>query len=82
MTQGPCVVLHCVEHAELENIQIFTIIHDKMQERNAKERKDRIWVYPFIALCCDERQNEGDAMQRKPLHHIIQSGLTCKVRPA
>ena len=42
-----------------------------MQECNTKEHEDRIRVYPSVALHCDECQREGDATQRKPLHHIM-----------
>ena len=60
MTQGPCVALR----QGLRNAKIFKSsqsFHDKTQERNAEERKDRIRVYPCVALCCDEHQCEGDA---------------------
>ena len=68
-------MLCCVELVKRENIQIFVIFRDKMQERNAKEHKDRFQVYPCIALHCDESQSEGDAMQCNPLRHILNWAL-------
>jgi hypothetical protein len=38
-----------------------------MQEHNTEETKDRIPVYPYIALRFNKRQHEGDATQLKPL---------------
>ena len=34
-----------------------------MQQHNAEECKDRIWVYPSIALHFHKRQRSSDAMQ-------------------
>ena len=56
-------------------MQFFAIFHDKTQECNAKEHKDRIQVYPFVALHYDEHQCKGDEMQCKPLHHILNRAL-------
>ena len=58
VTQGHCVV--CVRACEMQKFLQF--FHDKMQERNTEECKDRIRVYPCAALRCNERQCEGDAM--------------------
>ena len=39
------------------SVKIFYLTH----ERNAKERKDRIQVYPRVALRCDKRRRVDDA---------------------
>ena len=43
---------------QLATIIIYLFFHDKTQEHNTEEHKDRI---PCVALRCDERQREGDA---------------------
>ena len=55
-------MLRCVV-SNAKIFKFFVIIHDKMQERNTKERKDRIQVHPCVALRCDKRQSEGNATQ-------------------
>ena len=62
-------VLCCTKLAKHENVHKFAIFGDQMQERNAEECKDRIWVYPCISLRCSERQHECDTMQG--FFHIV-----------
>ena len=41
------------------------LFNDVIQECNAKERKDRIWVYSSVGLYSYEHQHdEGNTMQR------------------
>ena len=46
-----------------------------MQECNAEERKDRIWVYPCVSLCCGEHQHERDATQRRAYYVVLWTGF-------
>ena len=39
-------------------------LDDQTQERNAGERKDRIWVYPSVVLRFYKCGREDDATQR------------------
>ena len=55
----PCVALIC----KMQNFIIKAFFDNLTQERNAKEHKDRIQVYPSVTLCSYKRQRKGDAMQ-------------------
>ena len=54
--------LHLALHlfAKCENYIFSNFFSDQMQERNAKEREDRIRIYPSIPLRWDEHQCEDD----------------------
>ena len=51
------------------------ISDDQTQERNRKEREDRIRVSPSVALHLDECKHEGNITQHMVQHHIVMSDL-------
>ena len=48
---------------------------DQTHERNAREHRDRIRVYPSVPMRCDQRQRTTDATQRKALRRIVNPPL-------
>ena len=62
---GPYIASHraCKTQKIFKLSQFF---HDKMQEHNAEEYKDRIWVYPCIATSINVK-----AMQRNASPYIL-----------
>ena len=56
MTQGSCVAL-----CRACEMQKYVIFHDWTQERNAKEHKDRIWVYPCVATSVKAKATQRNA---------------------
>ena len=60
------IVLRCVEVANAKIFKISCFFHDKTQERNAEECKDRIQVCPYVATSVNVK-----ATQRNASHCII-----------
>ena len=56
----PCIVLM---HKFITKIVESFLTTMQTQERNAGERKDRIWVYPSVVLRFYKRWREDDAAQ-------------------
>ena len=58
--------LHCVNsrNAQIYYFKSWGFLDDRTQERNTKERKDRIQVYPSVVLHFYKRRCEDDATQR------------------
>ena len=74
MTQR--LALHCIKRAKRKKSSVN--FRDQMQDCNAKEHEDGIRVYPsVVALCCNEHQCEGNAMQCKPLRHVLNQAQVC-----
>ena len=48
---------------------------DQTHERNARERRDRIRVYPSVPMRYDQSQRTTDATQRKALRRIVNPPL-------
>ena len=59
----PCVVLIRETHKFIAKIVWSFLTAMQMQERNAGERKDRIWVYPSVMLHFYKRWREDVAAQ-------------------
>ena len=59
----PCIVVICETHKFIAKIVGSFLTTMQMQERNAGERKNRIWVYPSVVLCFYKRWREDDAVQ-------------------
>ena len=58
----PCVALICKTHKFITKTN-WGFLDNQTQERNAGERKDRIWVYPSVALRFYKHRRKDNAMQ-------------------
>ena len=71
MTQG--LALHC--KISCSSPKYF----DQTNERNAREHRDRIRVYPSVPMRCDQRQRTADTTQRKALRRIVNPALVLQL---
>ena len=67
----------CVELARYSEFHKF---HDQTQEHDTEKCKDRIRVYPWVALHCDQHQHKGNAMQCRALVSYCEPDLTLVIK--